>query len=99
MLHREQHRHPIKQDKGLCSLPGLPPNLVDYAATVIPAGSRPVNQYKSINTGLASDRFAGFQWLRCLGAFYFNASCRFVIFYVASEVANYYLSSGIIKYV
>jgi len=37
-------RHPIKQDKGLCSMSGLPPNLVDYAATVIPAGSRPIDQ-------------------------------------------------------
>jgi len=88
MLHREQDRHPIKQDKGLCSLPGLPPNLVDYAATVIPAGSRPIDQNKSINPGLTSERFMRIQWLRCLETFYFYASCRFVIFHVVSEVAN-----------
>lgn len=49
MLHREQDHHPIKLHEGLGCMPRLQSDLLDLAASVVPACARPVDQHQIPN--------------------------------------------------
>jgi len=57
MLHREQDRHPIELNKGLGCVARLQSDLLDLAASVVPAGSWPVDQHQIPNLEILAMQF------------------------------------------
>jgi len=57
MLHREQDRHPIKLHEGLGCMPLLDSDLLDLSASVVPAGSWPVDQDQIPNLEILAMQF------------------------------------------